>query len=171
MNRGKLVILLMLLAGCLMGGIAVTFHHWLSRRAIAWWGPENVEMIRSAPRLEALKLATAATTDSADVVTIGGVRYEIVERRDVSRAPGIDHVRHGLLEDAHFNWDQAAAVHPPATWQFGMKFVADGRQFIVAFDHDGHIGRSDKDEIVSITPIATGWSEFFAEQFGSSPAK
>src|ERR1700693_5807397 len=41
MHRGKLVILLMVVVGCAMGGISVAFHHWLARRAIAWWGGVN----------------------------------------------------------------------------------------------------------------------------------
>jgi hypothetical protein len=165
--RGKHVILLMVLAGCAMGGISVAFHHWLARRAIAWWGRDNVELITGAPRVDVLRLAPAVESDQGETLTIGAVRYRVAERKDATAAAGMNHLRNSLLEDAHFHWDEAEANRPPPIWAFAFEFIDGPRKLTVAFDRDNHLGRSDNEKILSITPIATGWSEFFAEQFPS----
>ncbi len=171
MRRDKLVILLMVLGGCLMGGIAVLFHHSLSSRAIAWWGADDVELIRNAPRVDALKLAARDGDASGDGVTIEGVRYAVVERKDVAAAHGIDHIRHSLLEDAHFHWGEQPPNAGAENWQFGLAMSDGSRQLLVVFDRDGHVGRSDRDDRLTITDVATGWSEFFAEQFAGRREK
>jgi hypothetical protein len=100
-------------------------------------------------------------------VTIDGIRYNILERRDVSGVHGIDHIRHALLEDAHFDWEKQSAGRSPPTWQFALIFVSDSQQLTVAFERD-HVGRSDRADLLTLTGIATGWSEFFNEQFATS---
>jgi hypothetical protein len=164
MHRGKIVILLMVLIGCTMGGISVAFHHWLARRAIAWWGRDNVELITEAPRVDALRLAPATESEQGEILTIGAIRYRIAERKDVTGVMGLNHLRNSLLEDAHFHWDEPGATKLTSKWAFAFEFIAMPRRLTVLFDRDGHVGRSDSAQILSITPIATGWSEFFAEQ-------
>jgi hypothetical protein len=165
MHRGKLVILLMIAIGCLLGGIAVAFHHFLARRAIAWWGRDNVALITKAPRVGALRLAPAVATDGGDKIVIGGDRFQVVERKDVTVVEGMNHLRNSLLVDAHFEWNEppASAVWPK--WVFAFEFIDGQKRLTVAFDRDSHLGRSDSEQILSITPIATGWTEFFGEQF------
>ncbi|HKD37948.1 MAG TPA: hypothetical protein VKB78_14145 [Pirellulales bacterium] len=165
MHRGKLVILLMVAVGCLLGGIAVAFHHWVARRAIAWWGRDDVALITEAPRVDALRLAPAMATIDGETVVISGERYRIVERKDVTAVEGINHLRNSLLVDAHFNWDQPPAASARPAWAFAFEFIDGSKRLVVAFGHDNHVGRSDSDQILTITPVATGWSEFFAEQF------
>jgi hypothetical protein len=172
MHRGKLVILLMVVVGCAMGGISVAFHHWLARRAIAWWGRANVELITEAPRVAALKLRTAAASESGDVVTIESERYLVSERKDVGGAEGIDHLRHGLVEDGNFDWEKRLPGKP---WQYGLEFQNGDQRLIVVFNlKEPCVGRSDSDATLPIAAVATGWSEFFTAQFkepgASSPA-
>jgi hypothetical protein len=164
MHRGKIVILLMVLIGCAMGGISVAFHHWLARRTIAWWGRDNVELITEAPRVDALRLAPATESDQGETLAIGALRYRVVERKNVTGVMGLNHLRNSLLEDAHFHWDEPRATNLIPKWAFALEFIAMPRRLTVLFDRDGHVGRSDTAQILSITPIATGWSEFFAEQ-------
>ncbi len=56
MHRGKSVILLMALVGCLLGWVSVSFSPWLSRHAIPLWGSAGVASIRTAPHVAALEL-------------------------------------------------------------------------------------------------------------------
>lgn len=173
MHRGKLVILLMIVVGCLFGGIAVAFHYLMARRAIAWWGHEDVALITEAPRVEALRLAPAWATNNGETTTIGGKRFRIVERKDVTTVEGMNHLRNSLLVDAHFDWNEPPLTGARPAWQFAFEFIDGPRPLAVAFDRDNHLGRSDSDQILSITPIATGWSEFFGEAFPpmASPGK
>jgi hypothetical protein len=160
---GKLVILLAALVGLTLGGLSVAYHHWLARRAIAWWGADNIELIAHAPRVEALQLSRG---DGAEVdrVTIVGVEYRIVRRNDVTQWPGIDHVRHGLLEDVNFNWENQPPPFDHIEWTSALEFIDGQRQLAVVFNRDGYLGRSDGIETLAIAPKATGWREFFAEQ-------
>jgi hypothetical protein len=163
MHRGKLVILLMVVIGCAMGGISIAFHHWLARRAIAWWGRDNIGLITEAPRVNAIKLRQAGTSESGEVVTIDGERYQITERKDVGGAEGIDHLRHGLVEDGNFDWKKRLPGKP---WQYGLEFQNGNQRLIVVFNlKEQCIGRSDSGATLPIAPVATGWSEYFAAQF------
>jgi hypothetical protein len=163
MHRGKLVILLMVLIGCAMGGISVAFHHWLARRAIAWWGRDNVELITRAPRVAAIELRAATESESGETVMIDGERYSVTERKDVGGAEGMDHLRHGLVEDGNFDWERRLPGKP---WQCGLEFQDGAQRLDVVFNlKDRCIGRSDSSAVLPIAPVATGWSEFFAAQF------
>ncbi|HEV2971663.1 MAG TPA: hypothetical protein VGY55_16925 [Pirellulales bacterium] len=167
MHRGKLVILLMVLVGCAMGGLSIAYHHGLARRAIAWWGSDNVELIADAPRVAAVELRPASQADSSETAAIGSRRYVISRRTDVANAEGIDHLRHELLDDRNFVWQASSAGEP--TWRFGLEFQNAGRSLIVAFDASGRlVGRSDGGEVLAIAPLVTGWRDFFAEQFKMS---
>jgi hypothetical protein len=165
MHRGKLVILFMVAVGCLLGGIAVAFHHWVARRAIAWWGRDDVALITEAPRVDALRLAPSAAAENRETILIGGGRYRVVERKDVTAVEGMNHLRNSLLVDAHFDWDKPPSYTTRVTWEFAFEFIDGSRRLAVAFDNGIRLGRSDSDQILKITPIATGWTEFFAEQF------
>jgi hypothetical protein len=167
MHRGKLVILLMVLVGCAMGGLSIAYHHGLARRAIAWWGSDKVELITRAPQVAALELRPAGQADTSDAVAIGGGRYGISQRRDVTNAEGIDHLRHELLDDRNFVWRASPADE--TAWRYGLEFRDGERFLIVAFDAGGRIvGRSDGGEVLTVAPLVSGWHDFFAEQFNLS---
>ena len=104
MHRGKLVILLMIVVGCLFGVVAVAFHYFMARRAIAWWRHDDVALITEAPRVDALRLAPATAMDG-ETIAIGGERFRVVDRKDVTAAEGMNHLRNSLLVDAHFDWN------------------------------------------------------------------
>jgi hypothetical protein len=167
MHRGKLVILLMVLVGCAMGGLSIAYHHGLARRAIAWWGSDNVELITRAPQVAALELRPVGQADSSDAVAIGSGRFGISQRRDVTNAEGVDHLRHELLDDRNFVWQAPSAGEP--AWRFGLEFQAGGRSLIVAFDANGQsVARSDGGEVLTVAPLVSGWRDFFVEQFNVS---
>jgi hypothetical protein len=49
-----------------------------------------------------------------------------LERADVSKAPGLVHLRRGLVEDANFRWGGAATIDgerlPAASWDWALVF-------------------------------------------------
>jgi hypothetical protein len=160
---GKLVILLAVLAGLALGGLSVVYHHGLSRRAIDWWGADNIDLIANAPRVETLKLSRGERAGS-DGVTVAGKRYHVVRQNVVTQWPGIDHVRHGLLEDVNFKWENQSPPFGDIEWTYALAFLDGPRRLLVVFNRDGYLARLDRKETLAIAPKATGWREFFAEQ-------
>jgi hypothetical protein len=162
--QGKTIILLAALTGLVLGGLSVAYHHWLARRAIAWWGSAGMELIAYAPRVDALRISPlpAEPNTETETVTFGSQKYRALRRQDVTQWPGIDHVRHGLLQDVNFNWDNTSPRFNDIKWEYALEFIDGSRRLTVVFSHDC-LGRSDQTDTLTIAPKATGWREFFSE--------
>lgn len=170
-----LVVGLVLLAAGL-GAFAVWFQWDQTRRSLAFFGAEAARQIQSAPRVELWSL------EARD----GEVRA--VERRDVSRAPGLVHLRRGLVEDVNYRWGvahagqgQAAATDvekawsatgpagrlPAGSWDTAIAFGdgSGGRPLtVLAFDLDGAgsmtvVGRPGRLALGRIGPGLREWIE------------
>ena len=163
--QGKTIILLAAAIGLGLGALSVVYHHSLGRRAIAWWGPAGMELIAYAPRVDALKISPMQGDAKADgeSVTIDSQKYRVERRQDVSQWPGIDHVRHGLLQDVNFNWDSKSRRSNEINWKYALEFIDGDRRLTVVFSQDDLLGRSDQTNTLTIAPKATGWREFFSE--------
>jgi hypothetical protein len=174
MNQGRVIILGMLVLGCAVGGLSVWLHHQMSRRPLGWWSSEARELIQTAPRVDALRLAPPPATgeDASDVVTVGGKRSAVVSRvRNLEGIDGMSHLRDALLEDANFDWTAAAPAKPPQ-WQYGLELRDGQRRLAVVFDFNaGVLGSTDGDRTLKIAKVAQGWQEFFAERFPEAAAK
>ena len=141
-----------------LAAFAVWFQWGQTRRCLAFYGPLAARQIQSAPRVELWSLAAAAP----------GVR--LADRLDISRAPGLVHLRRGLIEDMNFRWHQAGDAGngrlPPAAWDVAIAFFADADQAtaatVVAFDLDEPgsatvVGRAGR---IGLGPIAPGLREW-----------
>jgi len=93
-----------LVAGLLLMGVAaavtgVWFQRHQTRRCLEFYGPSAARLITEAPRVELLRVQPGT----------GPGRLAVQSQIDVSKAPGLVHLRRGLVEDANFNWQ---AVEP-----------------------------------------------------------
>lgn len=73
---------------------AILFQRHQTHRCLAFYGADHARRIAAAPIVELVTLEP-------------GPRPAVVvarERRDISRAPGLVHLRRGLVEDANFMW-------------------------------------------------------------------
>jgi hypothetical protein len=77
-----------------LGVFAVWFQWGQTRRCLAFFGPVAARRIQSAARVELWTIAAE------------GDRLRAVERLDVSQAPGLVHLRRGLIEDVNYGWDE-----------------------------------------------------------------
>ena len=75
-----------------LGAFAVWFQWGQTRRCLEFFGPIAARRIQSAVRVELWTLAAK------------GDRIRTVERLDVSQAPGLVHLRRGLIEDVNYQW-------------------------------------------------------------------
>jgi hypothetical protein len=93
-----------LVAGLLLMGVAaavtgVWFQRHQTRRCLEFYGPSAARLITAAPRVELLRVQPGTSPG----------RLAVQSQIDVSKAPGLVHLRRGLVEDANFNWQ---AVEP-----------------------------------------------------------
>ena len=109
-GRGSLVVVACVLLGLALASFAVWFQRGQTRRCLAYYGGPASTAIQSAPRVELWDLEPRFPVHPPAVAG----------RRDVSRAPGLVHLRRGLVEDANFDWSASAAgAHD---WQTALAF-------------------------------------------------
>jgi hypothetical protein len=174
-SSGVRLVLGLVLAGVGLALFAVWFQWGQTRRCLAFFGPEAARRIQSAPRAELWSL-------EADGASVRASR-----RLDVSRAPGLVHLRRGLIEDVNYRWaadDARTALPLPAEcWDEAIAFfdsaAADAAVTVVAFDLDGPdgsgrqpvatvVGRTGR---VALGPLAPGlrrWIEATKTGFQSA---
>jgi hypothetical protein len=98
-SSGHWLVLGILLVAAGLGAFAVWFQWGQTRRCLAFFGSDAADRIQNAPRVELWTLAAE-----------GGI-VRATDRLDVSQAPGLVHLRRGLIEDVNYAW----AVSAPAT--------------------------------------------------------
>jgi len=141
-----------------LAAFAVWFQWGQTRRCLAFYGAVAARRIQAAPRVELWSLAAADA----------GVR--LADRLDISRAPGLVHLRRGLIEDVNFRWhdagEQAGGRLPDAAWDMAIAFFAEADEApaatVVAFDLDEPgfatvVGRAGR---IGLGPIAPGLREW-----------
>jgi len=119
-----------LVAGLLLLGVAaavtgVWFQRHQTRRCLEFYGSSAARLIAAAPTVELLLVKPGT----------GPGRLAVRTRIDVSKAPGLVHLRRGLVEDANFGWSAdgtipAAASQtrlPAEAWDVALVFTETGR--------------------------------------------
>jgi hypothetical protein len=177
---GKVLILAMVAGGISMAGFSWWFRYLATHRAAHFWGSDDAQQIRDATRVEMIELKPAtALADSQSAggllgddesVTLFGHAYDIIQRRDVSRASGMTHLRNALLEDNSFAWS-TRAVAEPSDWHYALQFRAnESRDSLwLFFTHDfAFVARTEPEKgnvsIVTCGPkLARGLRTMFAE--------
>lgn len=130
-NPGSLLVLGMVGMAAGLAAFAVWFQWTQTRRCLTYFGPEIAAAIQTAPRVEAWRLGAGGA----------GKHLLAASRADVSRARGLVHLRHGLVEDSNYVWPPAGGGRRPiGSWDVALAFFAADAaqpQAILAFDLDG----------------------------------
>lgn len=121
MQRGKLVIVIMVAVALAMAGFAWWHRYQQGRRSLALWGPEAAQLIRHAPQVELLTLGDQPPRAGEESLVVADRMIAIVKREDISRARGLVHARHVLIEDASFDWD-ADPADCQGDWGYALRF-------------------------------------------------
>jgi len=118
--RGTWLVAGLLLLGLAAAATGIWFQWQQTRRCLAFYGPAAARRIAAAPTVELLLVQPGAVAG----------RLAALQRIDVSKAPGLVHLRRGLVEDANFNWqasDGAAAERLPSNaWDVALVFTEPG---------------------------------------------
>jgi hypothetical protein len=117
------------------------FRYAATHRAAKFWGPETARLIRDAPLVELRE------HDSPHAAPA----------RDISRAPGLTHLRNALLEDRSYRWP-AQPIQPPPPWRWAIEFAEpSAKKATLFFSADWqHVSSSGGDQALSCQPIANG---------------
>jgi hypothetical protein len=170
MNSGKLLILLMVAAGLVAGGLKIWKQHQHMDQVLASFSSQVVRLIAEAPQAELLKLkpvSTSADGYKENTVEIAGERYEIVGRKNVASATGFVDVRDRLVDDASYGW--AEKFEHKGLWSYVLLFKEGQQQACIAFsiprERVAYAKALDDGPTISARPIADGLETFFAAQF------
>lgn len=129
--RGKITIVTILLVA-----IALAIFAWWWRatgqvRMRAFWGQTAQQVIHSPTKVVVFRFEPAFSN-----VDDLGHRLSATaphERADLSRAPGLIHAKHSLLEEASYDWDRPADVGD-AMWEYAVRFERGAEQVTLLFD-------------------------------------
>lgn len=113
-TRGTLLVVGLLGLAVALGAFALWFQWRQTQGCLRFFGPEVARAIQAAPRVELWTLSAPGGRPSAGDVL------------DVSRAPGLVHLRRGLIEDVNYRWDSAPmSPLPPDAWEQAIAFFPD----------------------------------------------
>jgi hypothetical protein len=178
-SNGVLVAAGLLLVGAAAAGVAWWNNLAQTRQALDFWGPEAAVLIRDAPQVTALEIDFRRSADAGSgglVHPATGTPAEIHQERDISRARGLVHLRHALLDDRSFDW--SAAPREPGELRYALSFERDGRRLVVYFSEDFTLatalgpsdaapdqpgGASETVHVVSTKRMAEGLNRYFAD--------
>jgi len=166
MQRGRLVILLMLTIGILAGAVSVWVHYQAGRRALKYWGPVGALLLRDADRVRLTRLQPA--TDAADVKFKGIANrdWEAQQTVDVSHRAGVLHIREALLHDSTFDWKAGPGNCQPESL-FLFVFQSGEDELEVILDTECGWLRSKKGSSspeISIAPSAAFFDRWVKQQ-------
>jgi hypothetical protein len=99
---GKLVIFGIVSVALAGAGISWWFRYNATHKAARFWGPETAALIRDAEVVTLFRKPSAETIRLARENPTRAIFDETVH--DVSRSPGLLHLRNALLEDKNFIW-------------------------------------------------------------------
>jgi hypothetical protein len=161
---GKLVILGILSIAFVAAGASWWFRYNATHHAAGFWGSKVARLIRDAPHVELQQITRDEDFTLRTTVT-----------RDVSKAPGLTHLRAALLEDDSFEWPASDDDRPsPSAWY--LRFEGDAPKevariyFTPDLRHTVH-GISERQlRGVSCAPISAGLLEMFTEMMAGPAA-
>ena len=162
---GKLLIVGMLALAVLAATFAWRFQQSRGDRLLAVLGSPTAVLIRLAPEIELWQLEPATSSvDKADLISLDGVDYAVVKRRDLSQGSGIVHARQAIIEDRSYIWDNLEPSTPD--WTHALRFGQNGDETLLWFDlPQGHVRCDRGTDPLQLNPaVAAGFQAYFAEQ-------
>ncbi len=177
MNRGKAVILTMVLVGVFLAAFAWWARYSRSLAVLENLGREAVIAIRTGEKVELLKLGPVGETaeDAAPpssnetiVLAAGDASTSpilgVLDTRDITKSPGLIHARHHLVHEKGYAWDEARPENYVPAWESAMRFTDDEITATMLLDLDSrrcYFVESGKE--FSLQPILTdALQKFFA---------
>lgn len=114
-QAGRLVVVAMVALGIGAAVTGIAFQRSQTRRCLSFLGREAARRISESPHVELLRVAATAQAG----------RLVVVDRRDISAARGLVHLRRGLVEDANYDWPRDGGTQrlPASSWDWAIVFA------------------------------------------------
>jgi hypothetical protein len=171
MNRGKIIILLILSAAVGISGYGVWYRHQQMHRVLEALSPRAAQLIAYAPHVELLELG-AGENPAAEpdlVISIQNKNRSIAAKKVVGESKGFSNLRADLVRDSSYAWNKPEAKpgdNDVATWQYVIVFNDGSDEARLAFDTEHcHLLLLESGPALSISPICEAATAFFLEQF------
>lgn len=162
---GKIVVIGIFGVALLAASAGLLYKYFASQQPLEMWGAEGVQVIQNAQQVELLTLSTADQNVAGPTLQFGEQSIRIVATKDISKAPGLIHHRHFLIERVSYESSPAEA-REPRLWTQAVKFQDGQREVTVLFNLPGRrlanlqTGR----EVQVIPKIAENWQRFIDRQ-------
>jgi hypothetical protein len=171
MNRGKIIILLVLSVAIGFSGYGVWYRHQQMHRVLDALSPRVAQLIAYAAHVELLELGAedGPASEPEKTVSIQSKKRSIAARKVVGESKGFSNLRADLVRDSSYDWNKPEAkLHDNgvATWQYVIVFNDGLDEARLAFDTDHcRVLLLDSGPALSINPICEATGAFFLEQF------
>ena len=133
-SRGTWLVAALLLLGLAAAITGIWFQWQQTRRCLEFYGPAAARRIAAAPTVELLLVQPGQGAGQL------GAQSPI----DISKAPGLVHLRRGLVEDANFSWQAGGGAVPERlpldAWDVAFVFTEPGGQTTLVIDLDASGG-------------------------------
>ena len=163
-SSGKLVVLSIFAVALLMAAFAWWWNRQQGWRALEFWGKDSALAIRDGKQVELLRLR------AKDGRWVDLEAFDIVETKDISRAQGLLHARHSLLQDASFDWRANLVGHSPFEPRdfFAVRFSRQDVTTTIVFMNmtGGRIFHSESGREIDLNAkTRDGWKLFIRRYF------
>jgi len=168
-QAGKAVVMGVLVVAVAAASFALYWNMSRGRRALAFWGPDNVRLIQSAKDIELLVLTPVeegGTDESSEVIEYGSGAWMVSKRIKLAPdAPGFLHARTALTVDASFEPDEPSPSLA-GSWSHAVRFADGSRSLVILMDFKDRrfAQQATQREIKVIPKIAQGWESFVRRQ-------
>jgi hypothetical protein len=166
---GKLVIISILTVALAAAGASWWFRYAATHGAVQFWGPQTAQLIRDAPTVELYR--NERLPDSAFKSGFATSYLDVADGNDISRAPGLVHLRNALLEDRSYNWPAEYRRPGSGGWVLVFRNTQQSEVAALFFTSDWrYVDSTGHEYMLSCEPISDGLAKFVAE-LPSAPAK
>ena len=127
-----------------------------------------MRLIRQAKQLDVYRVSREPPADDGvqpRAIEVLGDKLFVSDRKDINKAVGLIHVRHFLIKDASFDWDNSVEPSEP-NWEYALDFVDSSNIVTIVFDfRQDRICYVQEQRQVSISPMAEAIGQFVKRQF------
>lgn len=164
MHSGSKLVLGLIWLALAAGLLSWWYRYEAAHRSTTFWGPHLAELIARPSAVMAFGLEKTSPTESSDEsFLILDEPYSPTDRRNITKAAGMVHLRNAILSDGNYRWDREVTTDD---WRWCMQFEGNGRKATILFNADftvlGRMNqRADQIRAVDCQPMAETLQEYF----------